>query len=212
MKQNQFVSVLALVFRSARCPESLPVALRCLALVTCFVIGLATSPSEAQSPAQIDAVKIAVIDFRGVLSKSDAARSIREAVDGERAVYRDRFSKLEKELLDEQNALVQRRAILSVDAFEEQATQLKEKTRRAQQDAQAGNQNLKQAFDKAMDTVQKALFKVVAELADETGVGVVLFRSSIVIAAKQLEVSDAALQRLNEKLPRVDVVFDSEKG
>ena len=143
-----------------------------------------------------------------MLSKSDAARSIREAVDARRAKYREQFAAIEKELLEEQNALQRKRAILSPEAFEKQAAALREKARVAQQDAQARNRELKRAFDVALDKVQSALVEVVADLAQEEKIGVVLFRSSIVIAVKNLEISDAALALLNKKLGTVDVVFE----
>ena len=51
-----------------------------------------------------------------------------------------------------------------------------------------------------------------AEVAEETGVGVVLFRSAIVIAVKKLDISKEVLQRLNKKLPEVKVRFEMVKG
>ena len=63
-----------------------------------------------------------------------------------------------------------------------------------------------------MDKVQKELLRIVAEVAEETGVGVVLFRSAIVIAVKKLDISKEVLQRLNRKLPEVKVRFEMVKG
>jgi Skp family chaperone for outer membrane proteins len=83
--------------------------------------------------------------------------------------------------------------------------------RQAQLEAQKSNQQLKRALDKAMDTVQKSLFRVVAELAEESGAGVVLFRNSIVIAVKNLEISQEALKRLNASLSKVEVIFEPAK-
>ena len=179
-----------------------------LAVLAALLLSVAPGPVIAQNEAgSTGVVKIAVIDFRGVLSQSDAARGIREDVDARRAQYRDQFAALEKEMLQAQNALQQKRDILSREAFEEQAKELQERARAAQQDAQAYNRELKTAFDTAMDSVQSALVEVVAELAREEKIGVVLFRTSIVIAVKQLEISEDALERLNEKLPRVEVRF-----
>jgi hypothetical protein len=48
-------------------------------------------------------------------------------------------------------------------------------------------------------------------LAEETGAGIVLFRSSIVIAVKKLEISQEALKRMNKKVSKVEVVFELAK-
>ena len=68
-----------------------------------------------------------------------------------------------------------------------------------------------QSFDQSMNEIRKQLVKIIAEVAEETGAGVVLFRSAIVIAVKKLEVSQEVLKRLNEKLPTVKVVFVKSK-
>ena len=152
-----------------------------------------------------------MIDFRGVLSQSEAAKNIRQTVDARREEFRAQFATIEKQLREEQQALAQQRPIITADAFEQRARDLQNRVRQAQLEAQAGNQQLKRALDKAMDVVQKELFRVVAELAEEAGAGVVLFRSSIVIAEKNLEISQEALKRLNAKISKVDVVFEPAK-
>ena len=84
---------------------------------------------------------------------------------------------------------------------------MKDKAREAQKRAQVTNQLLKKSFDQSMNEIRKHLVKIIAEVAEETGAGVVLFRSAIVIAVKKLEISQVVLERLNEKLPAVKVVF-----
>lgn len=64
---------------------------------------------------------------------------------------------------------------------------------------------LDESFAKAMNEVRKSLVSVVAEIAEQRGIKLVLFKSQIVIAEKALDVSDETLQRLNERLPTVKV-------
>jgi outer membrane protein len=175
------------------------------------VIVCAAVPAWAETIPKLEPVAVAVVDFRNVLSKSDAALSIRKTVDVRREAFREKFAQIEKQLRKEQQTLAQQRSIITADAFEQRARDLKNRTRQAQIEAQASNQQLKRAFDTSMDVVQKELFRVVAELAEETGAGIVLFRSSIVIAVKKLEITQEALKRLNKKVSKVDVVFESAK-
>ena len=175
------------------------------------VIGCATAPAWAEAIPKLEPVAVAVVDFRNVLSKSDAALSIRRAVDARRETFREKFAKIEKKMRKEQKTLAQQRSMITADAFEQRARELKNRGRQAQIEAQTSNQNLKRAFDTAMDLAQKELFRVVAELAEETGAGIVLFRSSIVIAVKKLELSQEALRRMNKKVSKIDVVFEPAK-
>ena len=176
------------------------------------VLVLQTSFVRAQVSSELEPVSLAVVDFRGVLAKSEAARNIRSAVDEKRQELRKYFLEVENSLRDEQKDLSKKRSIVTAEAFEQRARKLKEKTQSAQKLAQTSNQKLKKSFDQAMDKVQKELLRIVAEVAEESGVGVVLFRSAIVIAVKKLDISKEVLQRLNKKLPEVKVRFETIKG
>ena len=118
---------------------------------------------------------------------------------------------IEKKLRIAQRKLTKQRAIITAEAFEKRARELKDKAKDAQKRAQATNQLLKKSFDQSMDEIRKHLLKIIAEVAEETGAGVVLFRSAIVIAVKKLEISQEVLKRLNKKLPSVKVVFAKNK-
>ena len=205
MKQNLLALVLEQGFKINIMKVTIPfVLMMALVLQTSFV--------RAQISSELEPVSLAVVDFRGVLSKSEAARNIRSVVDEKRQELRKYFLEVENSLRDEQKDLSKKRSIVTAEAFEKRARKLKEKAQSAQKLAQTSNQKLKKSFDQAMDKVQKELLRTVAEVAEESGVGVVLFRSAIVIAVKKLDISKEVLQRLNKKLPDVKVRFETVKG
>ena len=205
MKQNLLALVLVQGFKINIMKVPIPfILLAMLVLQTSFV--------RAQVSSELEPVSLAVVDFRGVLAKSEAARNIRSAVDEKRQELRKYFLEVENSLRDEQKDLSKKRSIVTAEAFEQRARKLKEKAQSAQKLAQTSNQKLKKSFDQAMDKVQKELLRIVAEVAEESGVGVVLFRSAIVIAVKKLDISKEVLQRLNKKLPEVKVRFETIKG
>lgn len=205
MKQNLLALVLEQGFKINIMKVTIP-------FVLMMVLVLQTSFVRAQISSELEPVSLAVVDFRGVLSKSEAARNIRSVVDEKRQELRKYFLEVENSLRDEQKDLSKKRSIVTAEAFEQRARKLKEKAQSAQKLAQTSNQKLKKSFDQAMDKVQKELLRTVAEVAEESGVGVVLFRSAIVIAVKKLDISKEVLQRLNKKLPEVKVRFETIKG
>ena len=205
MKQNLLALVLEQGFKINIMKVTIP-------FVLMLVLVLQTSFVRAQISSELEPVSLAVVDFRGVLSKSEAARNIRSVVDEKRQELRKYFLEVENSLRDEQKDLSKKRSIVTAEAFEQRARKLKEKAQSAQKLAQTSNQKLKKSFDQAMDKVQKELLRIVAEVAEESGVGVVLFRSAIVIAVKKLDISKEVLKRLNKKLPDVKVRFETIKG
>ena len=205
MKQNLLALVLEQGFKINIMKVTIP-------FVLMMVLVLQTSFVRAQISSELEPVSLAVVDFRGVLSKSEAARNIRSVVDEKRQELRKYFLEVENSLRDEQKDLSKKRSIVTAEAFEKRERKLKEKAQSAQKLAQTSNQKLKKSFDQAMDKVQKELLRTVAEVAEESGVGVVLFRSAIVIAVKKLDISKEVLKRLNKKLPDVKVRFETIKG
>ena len=213
MKQNLFALVLEHAFKMLVSELQKYKSLRYMIFINISIVLIMMTAGKisAETVQKIEPVSLAVVDFRGVLAKSSAAVSVRKQLDIERSKYKTEFSEIEKKLRVAQQKLSKQRAIVTAEAFEKRARELKDKAREAQKRAQLTNQLLKKSFDQSMNEIRKNLVKIIAEVAEETGAGVVLFRSAIVIAVKKLEVSQEVLKRLNEKLPTVKVVFVKSK-
>ena len=209
MKQNSYALVLEHAFKMLASEFQKYKFLRHMIFIniSILLIMMTAGKISAETLPKFEPVSLAVVDFRGVLAKSSAALSVRKQLDKERGKYKKEFAEIEKKLRVAQQKLAKQRAIVTAEAFEKRARELKDKAREAQKSAQATNQLLKKSFDQSMDKIRKHLLKIIAEVAEETGAGVVLFRSAIVIAVKKLEISQEVLKRLNEKLPAVKVVF-----
>ena len=209
MKRNLYALVLEPAFKMLTSEFQEYKSLRYMILINISIVLIMMTAGKisAETVQKFEPVSLAVVDFRGVLAKSSAAISVRKQLDIERSKYKKEFSEIEKKLRAAQQKLAKQRAIVTAEAFEKRARELKEKAREAQKRAQLTNQLLKKSFDQSMNEIRKHLVKIIAEVAEETGAGVVLFRSAIVIAVKKLEISQIVLKRLNEKLPTVKVGF-----
>ena len=213
MKQNLFALVLEHAFKMSVSELQKYRSLRYMIFIniSILLIMMTAGKISAETVQKLEPVSLAVVDFRGVLAKSSAAVSVRKQLDKERSKYKKEFAEIEKKLRVAQQKLAKQRTIVTAEAFEKRARELKDKAREAQKRAQVTNQSLKKSFDQSMNEIRKNLVKIIAEVAEETGAGVVLFRSAIVIAVKKLEISQEVLKRLNEKLPTVKVVFVKSK-
>lgn len=172
-----------------------------------LLFALCLSAPAAAQKSKLEPVSIAVIDFQGVLRSCEAAKDIRTQIDAKRAGLQQTFGETERKLRQDEQALTQQRAILSPDAFQAKAKEFKERVAGVQRDAQSRKRQLDKAFAQAMEQVRVELIKQVAELARELGVGAVLFQDQIVIAERKLDITETALKRVNQKLPKVKVVL-----
>ncbi len=166
----------------------------------------ATSSEErlSQTPDGMGS-RIAVIDVQAVLRNSKAAVSIQTQIDARRDAYQSEVTEEERALREAEQDLAQRRAALDQSAYEQAARSFQDRVAEVQRTVQARKRELDEAFARAMNEVRQKMVSTVAQVADERGYQVVLFKNQIVIAAKSLDISEEVQARLDFTLPKVDV-------
>ena len=153
---------------------------------------------DARSP-------IAVVDVQGALRNSDAAKEVQAKINERRQAYQRQVTEEEKALRASEQELQQQRSTLAPEVYQQRLRAFRDRVTDVQKSVQERRRALDQAFTNAMNKVRDVLVSVIAEIADERGAQVVLFKDHIVIAEKSLDFSDEALRRLNERLPSVAV-------
>lgn len=148
---------------------------------------------------------IGVIDVQSVLRQSLAARSIQEQIDTRREAYQAQVSEEERALREAEQDLARKRAILSVEDYQAAVRDFQAGVADIQRKVQSRKRGLDEAFAKAMSEVRQKMVSAVAEIAEERGYDLVLFKNQIVIAAKSLDITEEVRRRLDEALPRVEV-------
>lgn len=159
----------------------------------------------AQQPVQDTGMSIAVVDVQGALRNSDAAKEIQSRINERRQAYQRQVTEEEKALRASEQDLQQERSTLEPEIYQQQLRAFRNRVADVQKSVQERRRALDQAFSTAMNLVRNELVSVIAEIADERGAKVVLFKDHIVIAEKSLDISDEALRRLNARLPSVPV-------
>ncbi|WP_420565261.1 OmpH family outer membrane protein [Thalassobaculum sp.] len=148
---------------------------------------------------------IAVVDVQGALRNSNAAKEIQAKINERRQAYQRQVTEEEKALRASEQELQQQRSALAPEVYQQRLRAFRDRVTDVQKSVQERRRALDQAFTNAMNKVRDVLVSVIAEIADERGAKVVLFKDHIVIAEKSLDFSDEALRRLNERLPSVTV-------
>lgn len=165
----------------------------------------ALAQQTVQQTAQAAELPIAVVDVQGVLRNSDPAKEIQSRINERRQAYQRQVTEEEKALRSSEQDLQQERSTLEPEVYQQRLRSFRNRVADVQKSVQERRRALDQAFTMAMNQVRDELVSVIAEIADERGAKVVLFKDHIVIAEKSLDISDEALRRLNERLPSVPV-------
>ena len=165
-------------------------------------------PAAAQTlPAPI----IMIVDIQGVQQGSRAFKNIQAQMQTHRQTFQKEISDQEGQLRTAEQELQRQRTILSPDAFGQKQREFQERVNNVQRNAQSRRRQLEEAFNEAMQQVQRTLLQVVGKLAEERGATVVLPKTLVVLVDKRFDVSDEALKRLDTAITQVAVKLPAKK-
>jgi len=182
-----------------------------LALVGAFAFAPSSRAQVpvAPAPAAVSPT-IALVDMQRIAVESAAGRSMQAQLDVERRKLRDQATKLQDEINNSENEVKRQRTILQPDALNELVQALQRKAADAQRLMQDRQEALAKAQNDAGNVVVDNMREVVQQLAAERHIGLVL-RKEIVLAVsdKNMDITDEVIQRLNVKLPAVQVTVEA---
>ncbi len=174
-------------------------------LALAFATAVAAAPlggAAAQSETGRD---IAVIDIQRLLRKAKARIDFTNQVERQRQLFREEMSEQEQELRAADQELARQRTVLSAEAFAEKRREFEARFAEVQREAQTRMRELDQVRAGGRQQVLRAIGNIVAELARERGISLVIARrGQIAFAESALDITEEVLKRLNEQLPQVE--------
>lgn len=175
-----------------------------LAAAACLNGGLLlpVAPAGAQEPA-----RIAVIDIQRIMRDSIAAEGVRQEIENRRANYQNEIAELEATLREREQELTRQRSIIAPDLFQQRERKFQGEVGELGQLVESRKRQINHAMGDAMQQIQAALSQVVEEVVAERELTLVLPRSQIVFSAEHLEITDVVLERLNERMPSVQIAL-----
>jgi outer membrane protein len=167
------------------------------------------TPAVSSAPAEGERkpvlVKVAILDVDRIRSEAAALKELRTQLDKYRNVYKAEIQKEEDELRKANDELVRKRSVLAPEAFEEERRKFEQRFVDVQRKVQQRRQALEKSGRTSEGTVQKALNEVVAQVAQENQLTLILRNDQVVFLATDLDITSLVLERLNKKMPTVKV-------
>ena len=190
---------------------SLRLAARCYApfLAILLLLG-AGQPAAAQDDDDDRTPRIGVVDLQRIMRESVAAQKVRAELEARQAQYREEIGAREDALRAQQQELERQRTILSPEAFAEREVEFSKSVEALQREVAERNRQLEEALSYGMQRVNLAALKIVANIAEELALGLVLDKTQLLLVSKGLEFSDQALERLNAEVVSVPTTPPAE--
>ena len=186
------------------------------ALLGYFVWGMPTvvaqTATESAPPSQsMDVKRIGLADLNGILRAADANKKVRELLDTQRQKFQDEFSFVEAELQQTERDLMSKRELLSADEYDKQIKAFQQRVTQLQQDIQRKRQAIDNAYQKAQSDIRSEALSIIAEIAREMKLDLVLNRDSSLIFLPHLNISDEVLTRLNERTKNARIEIEVQQ-
>ncbi|MFQ5760739.1 MAG: OmpH family outer membrane protein [Acidiferrobacterales bacterium] len=178
-------------------------------MLICVLAAMPVTAQEKSPPTAVLAV--AVIDVQRIIRESLATKSMRPQLRKLQDAYEKEFKRQEQELRKANRDLIGQRVILSPEAYTERRGELQKRASAVQRSVQEKKRIIDQAIARTMGMVNRELHRITIEIANERSISLVFVKSAVFLNAKRHNITAEALQRLNKRLPSVDVIAMPKK-
>jgi outer membrane protein len=159
------------------------------------------------SAASAQAVNIATVDMQRVMSDAKAAKSAKTQLEAKQKAFQASVNQTEAALQKGDQELAKQRSVLSAEAFKGKLEEFRKKAGAAQKDVQGKRLKLRRAFEMAIVTIQKEVTAIIAQVAAEKQMDMVVPSAQTLYHKPELDITAEVLSRLNAKLPSMTVNF-----
>ena len=148
---------------------------------------------------------IGVIDLNYILSESDAAKDAAKKIEGLAKDIEDEIKNTDQDLLDEQNELIESQQIMAPAAFEEKRKEYEKKVQNYNITRQEKLMSIDKVVAESRNKVLDAMKPILENISNEKGITIMLEKSSVLLNAENMDVTDEALKILNKELSSIEV-------
>ena len=174
-----------------------------LSLPTLNVFSQDKTNSDEKKKIISEYTKVGVVDMRKILNESTAYQGVVEQFEDIRRKQRNRMTKKEDELRDEENNLFKQKNIISKEAYSKKLKDLTDKVNLLKKETNDQIKRYEITFEKATMKIQSSLVDVLAKIANDKQLDLVLAKDQVLLVGKDIDLTEESIGKLNEILPKL---------
>ena len=148
---------------------------------------------------------VIIVDRNAIFNESKAGQDITKQILDLRKTIGDDLGKKEDKLKLEEDQLRGQQSLLTQEAFQAKVKEAQDKQIALQKEADDKSRQLQTAILTAQNKIQQAVSPILDDLRKEKQAYLMIDRAAVVKGDADLDVTAAAIDRLNQKLPTVKV-------
>ena len=148
--------------------------------------------------------KIAYIDINNILNNSIVGQSKTKHIQNVKEKKNKEFSLIENKLLDKEKDIIKKINIIEKDEFDKQVILLREEIKNYNLQKNEFNEQIEEKKIKYTKVVLNALNPIISKYVEENSILIVLPKKNIIIAKKNLDITNIIMDLLNNELKKID--------
>ena len=148
--------------------------------------------------------KIAYIDINNILNNSIVGQSITKHIQNVKEKKNKEFSLIENKLLDREKDIIKKKNIIEKDEFDKQVNLLREEIKNYNLQKNEFNEQIEEKKIKYTKVVLNALNPIISKYVEENSILIVLPKKNIIIAKKNLDITNIIMDLLNNELKKIN--------
>ena len=146
---------------------------------------------------------VGVVDMKKILQDSTAYQALVDKFEEKRRKHRNKFTKIEDVIRDEESKLSKQKGVLSREVYAQKIKELNKKINelKAKQNSEA--QKFEREFEKSTNKIQGALIDVLSMIANKNKLEIVMAKNQLLLVGKDIDLTEDAIKELNKILPKI---------
>ena len=151
---------------------------------------------------------IAIVDYNLIFSDSKAAKNAAKQLDVLQKKTEEEILTSDKDIQNERNKLIEQQSVIAPEAFELKAKDFEKKFQNYQVERQNKLRKLEGLLQKANYEILENVQPILESLSQELGVTIILEKSSVILSANNMDITEQVIKQLNKNLPKIKVSLD----
>ena len=151
---------------------------------------------------------IGVIDLNKILSDADAAISAAEQIEEIAIDIENEIKLSDEEIIKEQNLLIESQSIMAPEAFEAKRNEYEVKVQKYNNERQSKLMKIDELIADSRGNILNAVKPILEDISNEKGITIILEKTSIMLNAEKMDITNEVLKKLNKSLPKIKVSID----
>ena len=171
-----------------------------------IIIFISINPSVLM--ADYPNTSIGVIDINKILSDSNAAIAAAEQIEEIAIEIENEIKLSDEEIIKEQNSLIEAQSIMAPEAFESKSNEYEGRVQTYNNERQSKLMKIDELIAVSRNEILSSIKPILEEVSNEKGITIILEKTSIMLNAEKMDITNEVLKKLNKSLPTIKVSRD----